>query len=279
MNKEFLIKLGLTLLEIALFVLIAAAVILGFTAIFNVFGLSANSPASDPYWQLVIEYLPQNIAFLSAYFIIRKFIFKRSFAELGLVKENLLPHLGKGFLESAVVITVGVLLLFVVQRLDFSSVQWDFHLFSGLLILFFFQSLSEEIMTRGFLLGTLAHRFGNVPALLISSFLFSLLHYFNPDFTLMGGLNILLAGLVLGLMYIRYQNLWVCTGFHWGWNFVQSAFYDFNVSGFDVASLIRFKSLPPAWLSGGTFGFEGSAVSVVLLSVFCVYYFRKTQLG
>lgn len=279
MAKAFFIKLGFTLLEILLFVLITGILIVSFTALLNVFGLVDRSVSSktNPYGELMVEYIPQNLAFLSAYFVVRKYVFKRSFVELGFSKENILAGLGKGFLESALLITFGVIVLTLVQKLEFTGIQWDASLFVGFLILFLFQSLSEEILTRGFLLGVVAHRFGNYWALGVSSLLFSLLHFFNPDFNWLAGLNILLAGLALGLLYIKYQNIWVCTGFHWGWNFMQSAFYDFNVSGFDVASLITFSSFPPNWLTGGAFGFEGSILSVVALAAFCGYYWVRTD--
>jgi hypothetical protein len=279
MNKAFFIKLGFTLLEILLFVLLSAILIVSYTALFKVLALVDGPVKSetDPFWGLAIEYLPLNAAFLLAYFVVRKFVFKRSFAELGFNREKVLVGLGKGFIESALIITVGVIVLTILQKLEYTGVQWNSSLFVGFLVLFLFQSLSEEILTRGFLLGVIAHRFGNYWALAVSSLLFSLLHFFNPDFNWLAGLNILLAGLALGLLYIKYQNLWVCTGFHWGWNFMQSAFYDFNVSGFDIASLISFSSLPPAWLTGGGFGFEGSILSVIALTAFCGYYGFKTD--
>lgn len=132
-------------------------------------------------------------------------------------------------------------------------------------------------MSRGFLLATIAHYFGDLAGLVVSSLLFSLLHFFNPDFAWIGAANIFLAGIALGLLFLKYRNIWVCTGFHWGWNFVQAGFFDFNVSGFDVYSFVRFKPLAPAWLSGGTFGFEGSILAVIFLAAFSVYFWQKVD--
>lgn len=277
MTKAFFINLGFTLLEILLFVLLAGLLIVGYSAVFNVFGFAPpqGGPSNDPYWQLLIEYLPMNLAFLATYFFIRKYIFKRSFAELGFSRKGIANGLGQGFLESAIAITFGVTVLFGLQKLTYTGLQWNLLLLAGSFLLFLFQSLSEEILTRGFLLGTIAHRFGNLAGLISSAAIFSVLHFFNPDFNWLAGLSILLAGLALGLLYIKYENLWVCTGFHWGWNFMQSAFYDFNVSGFDVTSFVTFSSLPPAWLTGGSFGFEGSILSVVVLTAVCIYYARQ----
>ena len=58
---------------------------------------------------------------------------------------------------------------------------------------------------------------------------------------------------------------------------MQAGFLDFNVSGFDVYSFIRFKPLAPAWLSGGSFGFEGSILAVFFLLAFSVYFWRGLE--
>ncbi|WP_373515060.1 lysostaphin resistance A-like protein [Persicitalea sp.] len=282
MTRTFLIKLGYLLLEVLTFAIIVFPIVIAFAGIFEVFGMrmpadsGVNNP-QNPYQATLVDYIPQIIAFLTAFFVMRKWIFKRSFTEMGLTWKNLLPDLTKGFGLSVILVVAGFGVLFVLQKLDYTGTLFNFEQFSGLLVLFLFQSWSEEIMSRGFLLATIAHYFGDVAGLLVSAFLFSLLHFFNPDFAWIGGTNIFLAGIALGLLYLKYRNLWVCTGFHWGWNFVQAGFFDFNVSGFDVFSFIRFKPLAPAWLSGGTFGFEGSILAVLFLLAFSVYYWRQVD--
>ena len=277
MLRSFLIRLGYLLLEILAFTIIAIAIIFAFAGVLKTFGLSTTTPSSqgsNPYWEALTDYIPQNIAFLAAFFAMRKYLFKRSFSEMGLTRSNIVSGLGKGFGMSVVLIAAGFVILFLLQKITYTGTVFNAEQFSGLLVLFLLQSWSEEIMSRGFLLATIAHYFGDIAGLVVSSLLFSLLHLANPDFSWIGAANIFLAGIALGLLYLKYRNLWVCTGFHWGWNFVQAGLFDFNVSGFDVYSFIRFKPLAPAWLSGGTFGFEGSVLAVVFLLAFSVYFWR-----
>lgn len=281
-SRSLLIRLGYLLLEILTFVIIVFLILRAFAGVIKVFGLDSFPDASaafqsDPYWETLIEYVPQNVAFLTAFFVMRKFIFKRSFAEMGLTRKNLLPDLGKGFVMSVVLIVAGFSVLLILQKINYTGTLFNPIQFSGLLVLFFFQSWSEEIMSRGFLLATIAHYFGDLAGLIVSSLLFSLLHFFNPDFAWIGAANIFLAGIALGLLYLKYRNIWVCTGFHWGWNFLQAGFFDFNVSGFDMFSFVRFTPLAPAWLSGGTFGFEGSILAVIFLLAFSVYFWQKVE--
>lgn len=280
--KPFLIKLSWTILEIITFVAIASIIVIGFSGVFKALGLDTFSDPSAafqnaPYWEALIEYVPQNIAFLTAFFVMRTYIFRRSFAEMGLTWKYLVSDLGKGFGMSVVLIGAGFLILFVFQKITYTGTLFNPGQFTGLLVLFFFQSWSEEILSRGFLLATIAHYFGDMAGLIVSSLLFSMLHLLNPDFAWIGAMNIFLAGIALGLLFLKYRNLWVCTGFHWGWNFAQAGFFDFNVSGFDVYSFIRFKPLAPSWLSGGTFGFEGSILAVIFLLAFSIYFWRTVD--
>ena len=208
MIRSFLIRLGYLLLEIFTFVIIAFPVIIAFAGIFEVFGLrisenaGINSP-QDPYQSTLVEYIPQIIAFLTAFFVMRKYLFRRSFAEMGLTRKNLIPDLGKGFGMSVILIISGFVILLVLQKINYTGTVFNLKQFSGLLVLFLFQSWSEEIMSRGFLLATVAHYFGDLAGLIVSSLLFSLLHFFNPDFAWIGAANIFLAGVALGLLFLK----------------------------------------------------------------------------
>ncbi len=281
MNRSFFIRLGYLLLEILTFLGIGVLIIVTIAYPLTLLDLSVllERPLdrSDPYFQTLIEYIPQDIGFIAALLIMRRYIFKRPFAETGLVKNRVVPDLGLGFGQATLLIVAGFLILWALQKLAMRTTLFEPEQFSGLLILFFFQSLSEEVITRGFLLATNAHYFGSFWGLLVSASLFSLLHFFNPDFNWIAGANIFLAGLVMGLLFLKYRNLWACTGFHWGWNFMQAGFFDFNVSGINVESYIRFTPLAPVWLTGGSFGFEGSTLAVIFLLLFTIYLWRKVD--
>lgn len=277
MFSTFLKKLGLVIAELLLFALlagiVAAGIILPVTAIFHLENTQLSGEKS-PYTATFANYIPMNIAYISAIFLLRKYIFKRSFSEAGLRPTNLAADLPKGFGWGALLIISGYVILLIINKLATQSATWDAYLFFGFLLLFLFQSFSEEVLSRGFLLPAIAHRFGNFWGLFISSILFSVLHFANPNFNVIGGINVFLAGWLMGVLYLKYKNLWACTGLHWGWNFTQATLFDFNVSGMDVYSFIRFKPLAPAWLTGGLFGFEGSILSVIFLVIASIYFGR-----
>lgn len=132
---------------------------------------------------------------------------------------------------------------------------------------FLLVSLAEELMMRGFLLGRMLdggiHRYAS---LFLSSLFFSLLHLFNPDFSWLSFLNILLAGMLLGIPYVHTRSLSFSVSFHWFWNWLQGPVLGYHVSGNETSeSLLSLSFSGPSLWSGGSFGFEGSLLCTMLL--------------
>lgn len=73
----------------------------------------------------------------------------------------------------------------------------------------------EEILMRGFLLGGLSINYGKVTALMVSAFLFALLH-----FNMVQTLSAFICGIVLGLLYLHTGSLFCCILAHIGYNLI-----------------------------------------------------------
>lgn len=71
----------------------------------------------------------------------------------------------------------------------------------------------EEILMRGFLLDGLSKSFGEAIALLVSAFLFALLH-----FNMVQTLSAFICGIILGLLYLYTGSLFCCISAHAGYN-------------------------------------------------------------
>ena len=136
-------------------------------------------------------------------------------------------------------------------------------------ILMLLVALAEEIAFRGFVLGHLltagVNRF---VALFLSSALFSLMHIFNPNFSLIAFLNILLAGILIGSTYIYTRNLWFPIALHLFWNWLQGPILGFEVSGGRLGGTLLSLELPEEnIINGGAFGFEGSVLCTALMII------------
>lgn len=217
-------------------------------------------------------------------FILLLFIFwvkvieKNSLSTLGFVKKNWLKYLGWGILISllqmgviALVYQVGGIGTFELNELSLEPILFILGLFPFWLL----QGGTEEVATRGWLLTRIAARTNLPLAIAISSSLFGILHMGNAGVTFLSVLNIILDGVLAGLLFIYTDSIWLVVAQHGTWNYVQGNLLGFQVSGTGAdASIFSFTMGDgPDWLTGGEFGAEGSIITtlVLLLSVLIVY--------
>ena len=122
-------------------------------------------------------------------------------------------------------------------------------------------SAAEELFLRGLALQFLAFAVGPAAAVALTSMVFGLLHFGNPEFTLLAQLNTALFGAVFGLAVFRQRSLWLAFGLHLGWNATQAAL------GADTSGItIRLTDLNlelhgQEWLTGGDYGMEGGVLA------------------
>ena len=278
----FLIKkMGWLILELVLFTVIFIALIGIQHYLMKAFGISngiwntENINESSSPFLLIPSFLPVLIAFSGASVLAYYIIMKHPFSDLGLIKYNALKLFGKGLVFSVILIVPGFLIMWVTGQIQLTQPDLNIPFFMGFFLFFFIQSTAEEVFTRSYLIPTFEGKLGSGVAIIISASLFGILHAGNDNFTWIGFINILLGGLVMALLFIYYRNIWICAGFHTGWNFVQASFFDFNVSGVDVYSLIQFQDVGYANITGSGFGYEGSLISILALGIALIFMFKK----
>ncbi|MCR9066832.1 MAG: CPBP family intramembrane metalloprotease [Cytophagales bacterium] len=211
-------------------------------------------------------------------YIFMKKIDKEPFRNLGLYWKSHKRGAVVGLLTGLAIIIIGYLFLFLFKEIKFVKTTFLSVDFISTMLLFFIVSLSEEIMFRGYVLRNLMESMNKYVALLVSALLFALMHAANPNLSLIGNINLFLAGILLGLPYIYTKNLMFPIAFHFSWNFFQSLF-GFNVSGLDSYSIIEFKTTQDTWVNGGDFGFEGSVLAILfqLILIVALYVVFKNK--
>lgn len=134
---------------------------------------------------------------------------------------------------------------------------------------------AEELLFRATIFRLLEEMFGSFVGILGSAALFGLAHGANPGATpfTISALSIEL-GAMLALAYILARNIWFPIAIHAAWNFTQAYVFGALNSGVrDPVTYFRTDLSGPEILTGGTFGPEGSVVTLLLAiavaGIFC----------
>lgn len=151
-----------------------------------------------------------------------------------------------------------------------------------LLLVVAVQASTEEALTRGYLLQIGGIQLPAWGAVGLTSVLFAVVHLELDPLVLS---NITLAALGFSFFALGQGSLWLVCGIHTGWNWAQGNLVGIPVSGNPRAvSVLAFGPAEgaPDWLTGGSFGIEGSVVTTVVLVAFAsagYRYYRSQQAG
>lgn len=200
----------------------------------------------------------------------------RGFASLGFASPAGGTRYGRGFalgvLSFAAVI--GLLVAFGASRGEGDPARQGVAVLGGVLLVlvgWLFQGGAEEIITRGWLLGTVGARSRPWVGVLASAAVFGLLHALNPNVTVLGILNTILVGLFLALYALAEGGIWGVCAWHGAWNWAQGNVFGISVSGQTAlgGTLADFVTTGPDWLTGGAYGVEAglAATAVILLGI------------
>jgi membrane protease YdiL (CAAX protease family) len=130
-----------------------------------------------------------------------------------------------------------------------------------------FVALIEEILFRGVIFRLSERSLGSWVALAISSVIFALAHLPNDGITALAVANTAVAGLTFGAAYLATRRLWLAIGLHFAWNFVSDGVFSLPTSGHPARGLLQGQLSGPEWLTGGAYGVEASAVTLIVMAL------------
>ena len=284
LTKKGSLRVLLSIPAFFFFTLIFSALGIGVSALFSGIGVMDFSIEDlDSFDNLpamtIIQYFNMAGTFILLW-ILMKFIDKEPFKNLGFEIKARRNDIILGMTLGLFMMAVGYLVLQTLGEIQFSRINYDLSSILWLFILFVGVSVLEETFVRGYVLKNLLKSYNPVVSLVISSALFSLMHFFNPNVNYIALVEIFIGGIALGISYVYTRNLWFPFAFHLSWNFFQVIF-GFNVSGMDTYSLIEFEILEPNNLNGGDFGFEGSYLSIIFTLIIIYFlnnYYKKFKI-
>lgn len=183
----------------------------------------------------------------------------------------------KGTLLGALVIIIISGVLMTLGYVDFQYTSLPYQNMAPLAIVFIAVALFEEFLFRSYILNNFAERYPFILTLLINGLLFAIAHLGNDNYTILGFVNIALAGALLSLMVMEKWNIGWGIGLHFGWNTMQGAILGYPVSGLSSKGTFVTKLSGPEYISGGKFGIEGSIVCTVVFLALLIglfYYYK-----
>jgi uncharacterized protein len=143
---------------------------------------------------------------------------------------------------------------------------------------FVFAAAAEEVLFRGYPLQTFTRANLAWLGITLTSASFAASHLRNPNvagaFTL---INTTIAGVWLGIAYLRTRSLWLPLGLHWSWNWTMGSVMGLPVSGINSvapAPLLHAVNAGPDWITGGAYGIEGGAACTLALLVSIAFVWR-----
>jgi uncharacterized protein len=140
-------------------------------------------------------------------------------------------------------------------------------------------AFGEEFIVRVFVfIGILVVLDNKLIALILSSIIFCFAHESGSIILIS---SYFLAGLMYGLAFIRFKNIWAPIGLHFGWNYFQGIVFGFPVSSQISNGYFQLKIVDNIIWNGGSVGLEGSILGVagriliIILIILITYIFSR----
>ena len=179
-----------------------------------------------------------------------RFVEYRPLATIGLTRHNAAPYFLRGLAIGCATILVLIVAAWLADGYEAQAFGKALRSPAALLNVaillacFTIQSSVEELVFRGWLLSVIARKF-NVPlAVILSSFVFCLLHY-GKDQPWLVTLNLVLFASFACAWALRTGNIWGVMGWHAGWNWPLATGFELPVTGIESGTPALLVQLAP----------------------------------
>jgi hypothetical protein len=215
--------------------------------------------------ELTVRVLYTVIATLIAVFYQKRKLITLGYTKKGCVKQYLIGIVAGLAIFSA---AVGIAAVTGSASVSINREALNVPLFLALIVGWFFQGMSEEVVCRSFTLVSMSRKLPVSVAVILNSLAFASIHLGNHGLTALALVNLTLFGIFASVVFLRTGNIWLVSAIHSVWNFAQGNIYGIAVSGgFSGPHLMNTAfNAGKTLINGGDFGLEGGlAVTTVLI--------------
>lgn len=214
--------------------------------------------------------------------VLLKRVDKRPIALLGMgFYKGTLRELSTGMLMGLILIPSSISILWLTGAASFSFAGFSLGLLLYLLCALFILIISaayEEILFRGYIFQSLIEGSSFWITLCIYSLLFGAAHLSNEGITVFSIAVTVIAGVFLGVLYIKTRALWMCIGVHFIWNWTMGPVFGMGLSDskFLRRSLFAYQPSESFFINGQDVVSE--VVLGVLLIALAIYLWKARWL-
>lgn len=139
-------------------------------------------------------------------------------------------------------------------------------------------SLAAEVAYRGYAFQRLIEAVGPTLATLLMVCFFAAAEMAHPESSNISVFIVAMMSLLFSLAYLRTRALWLPWGLHFAWKVSMGVMFGLPLRGvLNYATVVQGRALGARWLTGGSYGPEGSAVTAVVLLGGIVVLVRLTR--
>ncbi len=135
-------------------------------------------------------------------------------------------------------------------------------------VVFVVGAIAEEAYFLGYILQTFARANLAWLAIVLTSLFFAAAHLNNTNANWISTFNTGLAGVWLGVAYLKTRNLWFPFAVHLMWNWLQGAIFGIPVSGITsltTAPFLQQTDKGEKLITGGDYGIEGGIACTIAI--------------
>ena len=221
--------------------------------------------------QMWPEFLAALLALL-AYCLYVRIFERRQVDELSATKA--LPEFGAGLLTGAALVASVAALVAAFGSYRIVSMN---ALGIGVvepLAMMTFVGVFEEIVSRGIVFRITEKSLGSWAAIAISSLGFGLAHLPGKEAGVLAIAITVVAGVMFAAAYMLTRRLWLAIGIHIAWNYTLGSIWSVAVSGREATGLFVGKLSGSDLYTGGTYGFEASVFTLIVLGLVAIALLR-----
>jgi membrane protease YdiL (CAAX protease family) len=226
---------------------------------------------------------------ISLTFLCNKFRKNRKCFEIGLTfDKTVIKNVITTLIFAFITFVFLYILLIVSDNLEYlpNSKNFDPNILTIYLVNVLIMVIIEELIFRSIGFQILEENLGGTFAIIFTSIIFTSVHLLNPNISIMGFINIFLAGILFGTMYYKSKSLFPMIIFHLIWNLSLSLIIGSKVSGANFPKLLYQMKYQDTnsfnrIFFGSSFGLEEGLVTtiiLIILTIFTIIYFEESPL-